>query len=94
VSKRVLVSGASGFIGGYLVAELLSRDYTVIGVENFSKYGRISKAHDHHDRYTLIEGDAADADLMAEALLQCDHFIAAAALIGGISYVHSVPYVL
>jgi len=92
MSESVLVSGASGFIGGYLVPELLARGYTVIGVDNFSKYGRIAKAHDQHERYTLIEGDAADADLMTEALLQCDHFVAAAALIGGISYFHSVPY--
>ena len=32
----VLVSGSAGFIGGYVVEELLQRGYEVIGVDNFS----------------------------------------------------------
>ena len=43
---KVLVSGASGFISGYLVAELLARGYQVTGVDNFSKYGQVSKSYD------------------------------------------------
>ena len=90
--QSVLVTGASGFIGGYVVEELLSRDYSVIGIDNYSKYGKISKSYDEHPRYTLIEGDVRDVDLMTEALLGCDHFIAGAALIGGISYFHTFAY--
>ena len=36
--KTVLVTGANGFIAGYLVEELLSSGYRVIGLDNFSKY--------------------------------------------------------
>ncbi len=32
----VLVSGSAGFIGGYVVEELLRREYDVIGVVNLS----------------------------------------------------------
>jgi len=89
---KVLVSGSNGFIGGYIVEELLSQGYLVVGVDNFSKYGRIEKSYDSHPDYTLIEGDASDTAFMREALRGCDHFIAGAALIGGISYFHTYAY--
>jgi UDP-glucose 4-epimerase len=90
--ERVLVSGAAGFIGGYVVEELLRRGYAVTGVDNFSKYGRVRKSYDGHPDYTLVEGDARDVGLMTELLADCDHFIAGAAMIGGISYFHAYPY--
>jgi nucleoside-diphosphate-sugar epimerase len=91
-SLRVLVSGSAGFIGGYVVEELLSRGHTVVGIDNFSKYGKITKSYDDHPRYTLVEGDARDVDLMTKLLMDCDHFIAGAAMIGGISYFHAFAY--
>ncbi len=39
---KVLVTGSAGFIGGYLVAELLDRGHEVVGVDNFSKYRPVS----------------------------------------------------
>jgi nucleoside-diphosphate-sugar epimerase len=89
---NVLVSGSSGFIGGYVVEELLSRGHTVIGIDNHSKYGKVAKSYDTHPSYRLVEGDCRDTDLMAELLADCDHFIAGAALIGGISYFHAYAY--
>ena len=90
--QKVLVSGSSGFIGGYVVEELLSRGYEVVGIDNHSKYGRVEKSYDGHPRYELVEGDARDVPLMTELLTECDHFIAGAALIGGISYFHTFAY--
>ncbi|HKE97826.1 MAG TPA: NAD-dependent epimerase/dehydratase family protein [Actinomycetes bacterium] len=88
----VLVSGSSGFIGGYLVQELLARGHQVVGVDDFSKYGRVARSYDTHPGYRLVEGDAADAALMTRLLAGCDHFVAGAALIGGISYFHTYAY--
>jgi nucleoside-diphosphate-sugar epimerase len=90
--ETVLVSGSAGFIGGYLVAELLSRGYAVIGVDDHSKYGPVRRSYDGDPRYRLVEGDAADRSLLAGLLAGCDHFIAAAAMVGGISYFHAYPY--
>jgi nucleoside-diphosphate-sugar epimerase len=92
MSEKVLVTGSAGFIGGYVVEELLARGYTVVGIDDYSKYGRLAKSYDDNPGYTLIEGDARDVDLMTEALRDCDHFIAGAALIGGISYFHTFAY--
>jgi UDP-glucose 4-epimerase len=91
-TERVLVTGSSGFIGGYVVEELLRRGYDVVGLDNHSKYGKVSKSYDDHPKYRLIEGDARDPDLLVHGLAGCEHFVAGAALIGGISYFHSFPY--
>ncbi len=90
--SKVLVSGSSGFIGGYVVQELLARGHEVVGIDNHSKYGRVSHSYDDHPAYRLVEGDARDVELMAGLLADCDDFIAGAAMIGGISYFHTYAY--
>jgi nucleoside-diphosphate-sugar epimerase len=90
--QKVLVTGSAGFIGGYVVEELLRKGYEVVGVDNFSKYGPVTKSYDDHPSYNLVKGDARDVELMTELLSDCDHFIAGAALIGGISYFHTYAY--
>ena len=90
--EKVLVSGSAGFIGGYVCEELLRRGYAVVGVDDFSKYGKVKKSYDDHPNYRLVEGDARDVELMTGLLSDCDHFIAGAALIGGISYFHTYAY--
>lgn len=92
MTDRVLVSGAAGFIGGYVVAELLDRGYQVVGVDNLSKYGEPRPAHAERVGYLFVPGDAADPALMTELLDDCDHFIAGAAMVGGIAYFHAYPY--
>ena len=89
---KVLVTGAAGFICGYLVPELLEAGHEVVGVDNFSKYGRLAKSYDQHPRYRLVEGDAKDAALLTELAADCDQVVAAAAMIGGISYFHEFAY--
>jgi len=89
---RILVTGAAGFIGGYLVQELLDRGHEVVGLDNFSKYGRVAKSYEMEARYRLVEGDAKDVALLHELLEGCDHFVAGAAMIGGIAYFHEFAY--
>jgi len=89
---RVLVTGAAGFICGYLVPELLEHGHEVVGLDNFSKYGRIAKSYDDHPRYRFVEGDVKDTDLVGRLASDCDQVVAAAAMIGGISYFHEFAY--
>lgn len=90
--SKVLVSGSAGFIGGYLVEELLNRGHQVVGIDNYSKYGKVTKSYDDNPSYTFVQGDCTDVPLMTELASDCDHFIAGAALIGGISYFHAYAY--
>jgi UDP-glucose 4-epimerase len=89
---RILVTGAAGFICGYLIQELLEAGHEVIGLDNFSKYGRAEKSYDSNRRYSFVEGDAKNVGLLKELVSDCDHFVAAAAMIGGISYFHEFAY--
>ena len=89
---RILVTGAAGFINGYLVPELLDAGHEVIGLDDFSKYGRLAKSYDGHPCYRFVEGDAKDAELMRELASDVDQIVASAAMIGGISYFHEFAY--
>ena len=89
---RILITGAAGFINGYLVPELLEAGHDVIGLDDFSKYGRLTKSYDGHPRYRFVEGDAKDNALIRELAADCDQVVAAAAMIGGISYFHEFAY--
>ena len=89
---RILVTGAAGFINGYLVPELLEAGHDVIGLDDFSKYGPLTKSYDGHPRYRFVKGDVKDVELMRELAADCDQVVAAAAMIGGISYFHEFAY--
>jgi len=89
---KVLVTGAKGFIAGYLIEELLASGYQVIGIDNNSKYGDVEKSYDRHPHYQFVFGDVKNVELMKELVSDSDHLIAAAAMIGGISYFHAYAY--
>lgn len=90
--KTILVTGSAGFIGGYVVEELLHHGYQVVGVDNFSKYGRLKKSYDNHPNYKFYEGDVKNVSFLRELAADCDHLLAGAAMIGGISYFHEFAY--
>jgi UDP-glucose 4-epimerase len=89
---KALVTGASGFIAGYLVEELLAHGYEVVGLDNHSKYGPVEKSYARHPRYRFVEGDAKDVGLLKELVSDCEHLVAGAAMIGGIRYFHALAY--
>jgi nucleoside-diphosphate-sugar epimerase len=89
---KVLVTGAKGFIAGYLIEELLEHGYKVVGLDNLFKYGDVEKSYDRHPDYSFIKGDAKDPDLMKELISGCDYLVAGAAIIGGITLFHELAY--
>lgn len=91
---KILWTGAAGFIAGYSVEELLNNGHEVVGIDNYSKYGKVEKSYDNHPKYTFIEGDAKDIDLMKKAAEDVDVIVSGAAMIGGISYFHEYAYEL
>jgi len=89
---KVLITGSAGFIAGYVVQQLLEAGHEVVGLDNFSKYGVVERSFQNHPSYHFLRADARDADLLKEQLADCDHFLACAARIGGISYFHEYAY--
>lgn len=89
---KILITGAAGFIGGYVVQELLDKGYEVIGIDNLSKYGDVTRSFDSATNYDFVNGDVQSVELMTKLMHDVDHVIAGAALIGGISYFHSYAY--
>ena len=89
---KTLVTGAAGFIAGYLVRELLDHGHEVVGLDDYSKYGPVAHGHDRHPNYRLVTGDAKDVEPLSGLLAGCDHFVAGAAIIGGISLFHQRAY--
>jgi len=93
----VLVTGSQGFLGSYICRDLLKNNYKVIGVDNFSKYGTISRSHDDHPNFSLITMDLAKLPGEGSSLdewNECspDYVICTAAMIGGIGYFHKYAY--
>lgn len=90
---KILLTGSQGFIGTYISTELLKNGYDVIGVDNYSKYGKVVRPHDTHPNFKFFEFDVLSDDYL-ELVKQVkpDMIIACAAMIGGISYFHKFAY--
>ena len=89
---KILVTGAAGFVAGYLIEDLLKHGHSVVGVDNYSKYGRTEKSYDTNPQYTFAQGDVKDIELMKGLMEDCDQVVAGAAIIGGISLFHEYAY--
>jgi nucleoside-diphosphate-sugar epimerase len=89
---KILVTGSAGFIGGYIVEELLAKGHEVIGIDNLSKYGEVTRSFDTQSNYEFVHGDVSNVQLLTDLMKDVDHVIAGAALIGGISYFHTYSY--
>ena len=89
---KILVTGSAGFIAGYLIEELLQNGHEIVGIDNFSKYGKVTKSYDNNPNYDFVEGDAKDVNLLKQLIADCDQVVAGAAMIGGISLFHEYAY--
>ncbi len=88
--SRILALGGAGFIGSYIVRELLERGHEVHVVDNFSKYGFLSHDFYSHPKFSLKVKDVRA--LYPVEFKGFDSVLCLAALIGGIKYFHRIPY--
>jgi len=88
--QKVLALGGAGFIGSYIVRELLKNDFEVTVVDNFSKYGYLKHDFYSHPKFRLYNKDVRN--LYPVEFKGYDTVLCLAALIGGIKYFHKIPY--
>ena len=69
VRPLVLVTGATGYIGGRLVPQLLAADFRVRVV---TRRPRNLADREWHDQVEIVQGDAADPDSLTQALAGVD----------------------
>lgn len=71
-SKKILITGAAGFIGFHLAKRLLDMGTTVLGLDNLNDYYDVSlkesRLHilEDYPAFTFVKGDLADADTVNE----------------------------
>ena len=65
-SKKILVTGAAGFIGYHLSKKLLSQGMSVVGFDNLNDYYDVNLKYDRlkelepYESFTFIKGDLSD----------------------------------
>ena len=90
---RILVTGAAGFINGYLVPELLEAGHDVIGARRLQQVRPARRSRTTTIRATgSSRATPRTSALLTELAADCDQVVAAAAMIGGISYFHEFAY--
>jgi dTDP-glucose 4,6-dehydratase len=58
--KRVVITGAAGFIGSHLAETLLDRGYTVVGIDNLLTGDTANIAHLQNRDFTFIKHDVTN----------------------------------
>ena len=76
---KILVTGAAGFIGFHTAKQLLERDDTVVGLDNFNDYYDVTLKEsraavlDDYENFSMVRIDLADREAM-EALFEKEKF--------------------
>jgi UDP-glucose 4-epimerase len=71
VTSTVAVTGAAGFIGRWVVAELLDRGYRVRGLDDLSNGSRKNvAAFEDDDSFAFQEGDVRDEDAVTQLVTE------------------------
>src|SRR5206468_8382037 len=60
MKKRVVITGAAGFIGSHLAETLLDRDYAVVGIDNLLTGDTANIAHLVNRDFTFIKHDVTN----------------------------------
>ncbi|MDD5482826.1 MAG: NAD(P)-dependent oxidoreductase [Kiritimatiellae bacterium] len=81
-TKKILVTGAAGYIGSILVPHLLREGYAVVALDNFM-YNQTSLLDwCFEERLEVVRGDARDKTLVRKLAAGCDCIIPLACLVG------------
>lgn len=88
--RKVVVSGAEGFIGSHLVDRLLSEGAAVRAFVHYNPFGRWGWLQGRSDEVEILAGDVRDGERVAQVLSGTEVVFHLAALIG-IPYSYDAP---
>jgi nucleoside-diphosphate-sugar epimerase len=78
---KILVTGAAGYLGSVLTADLLDEGHEVTALDNFSRGKASLLPCCRHGSFKFVQGDVRDAPLMASLVKDADVIVALAALV-------------
>lgn len=94
-AKRILVTGADGFIGSHLTEELVRRGCTVrafVFYNSLNSWGWLDRvAKEITSQLDVVLGDVRDSSFVSQAMKGCDVVLHLAALIG-IPFSYASPH--
>jgi UDP-glucose 4-epimerase len=77
---KIFITGVAGFIGSNLAEKLLVKNYSIVGLDNFSQGERRNvKPFLTNPAFTLVEGDVRDEDMIAKTAGDADVLVHLAA---------------
>lgn len=80
--KKILVTGAAGYIGSILTPELIKRGYSVVAIDNFMYHQTSLLDCVNSDNLTVVRGDARDERLIKKYLPDSEFILPLACLVG------------
>ena len=96
MSKKVLITGAAGFIGSHLTEYLVIRGFEVVAFDKYNSnnnWGWLENSL-YQNEFRVILGDIRDYDSVSKAMIGCDAVFHLAALIGiPYSYISPLAYI-
>jgi UDP-N-acetylglucosamine 4-epimerase len=81
IQPTILITGAAGFIGSNLCEYFLSKDFKIVGLDNFATGHRYNiEPFLNHNNFTFIEGDIRDYSTCQQAVSGVHYVLHQAAL--------------
>ena len=84
IKKKILITGATGFIGSHLTEMLVEKGYNIIAFDRYNTnndYGWLKESK-YKNHFEIILGDIRDYDSVFKAMKNCSSVMHLAALIG------------
>lgn len=91
LSKKILITGGTGFLGAYIIKELIEKNYPVRAIRR-SKNLPSYISNDVFDQVEWVDGDVLDVVSLEEAMEGIDSVIHAAAIVSFVKKDRTLMY--